>query len=184
KYIRMERFCEDARVLERLRQTRRQDGRVVSRLVEGKDQEGAKYRDELEYDEPPRNVPSHRALAILRGHHEYIPSIASELRGPGAPAGATHPCEGLIAEAAGISNQGRAADSWLQEVVRWTWRVKLLGHMETELLGELRERAEDEAIRVFASNLKDLLLAAPAGPRVTLAMDPGLRTGVKIAVVD
>src|SRR5690554_1139115 len=184
KYILMERFSEDARLLERLRQTLRQDGRVVSRLVEGKEQEGAKYRDYFEYDEPLRNVPSHRALAILRGRNEGILSIALELGDPEAPAGATHPCEGLIAEAAGISNQGRAADSWLQEVVRWTWRVKLLGHMETELLGELRERAEDEAIRVFASNLKDLLLAAPAGPRVTLAMDPGLRTGVKIAVVD
>ena len=184
KYILMERFSEDARLLERLRQTLRQDGRVVSRLVEGKEQEGAKYRDYFEYDEPLRNVPSHRALAILRGRNEGILSIALELGDPEAPAGATHPCEGLIAEAAGMSNQGRAADSWLQEVVRWTWRVKLLGHMETELLGELRERAEDEAIRVFASNLKDLLLAAPAGPRVTLAMDPGLRTGVKIAVVD
>ena len=184
KYILMERFSEDARLLERLRQTLRQDGRVVSRLVAGKEQEGAKFRDYFEYDEPLRKVPSHRALAILRGRNEGILSIALELGEPDAPATASHPCEGLIAEAAGISNQGRAADGWLQEVVRWTWRVKLLGHMETELLGELREAAEDEAIRVFASNLKDLLLAAPAGPRVTLAMDPGLRTGVKLAVVD
>ncbi|NLY57924.1 MAG: RNA-binding transcriptional accessory protein [Gammaproteobacteria bacterium] len=184
KYILMERFSEDARLLERLRQALRQDGRVVSRLVEGKEQEGAKFRDYFEYDEPLRNVPSHRALAILRGRNEGILSIALELGDPEAPATATHPCEGLIAEAAGISHQGRPADNWLQEVVRWTWRVKLLGHMETELLGDLREAAEDEAIRVFASNLKDLLLAAPAGPRVTLAMDPGLRTGVKLAVVD
>ncbi|GGJ02512.1 Tex family protein [Halopseudomonas pertucinogena] len=184
KYILMERFSEDARLLERLRQTLRQDGRVVSRLVPGKEQEGAKFRDYFEYDEPLRNVPSHRALAILRGRNEGILSIALELGEPDAPAGASHPCEGLIAESAGIGNQGRAADGWLQEVVRWTWRVKLLGQMETELLGELREAAEDEAIRVFASNLKDLLLAAPAGPRVTLAMDPGLRTGVKLAVVD
>ena len=184
KYILMERFSEDARLLERLRQALRQDGRVVSTLVAGKEQEGAKFRDYFEYDEPLRKVPSHRALAILRGRNEGVLSIALELGDPDAPAGTTHPCEALIAEAAGISNQGRAADSWLQEVVRWTWRVKLLGHMETELLGDLRESAEDEAIRVFASNLKDLLLSAPAGPRVTLAMDPGLRTGVKLAVVD
>ena len=184
KYILMERFSEDARLLERLRQALRQDGRVVSRLVTGKEQEGAKFRDYFEYDEPLRKVPSHRALAILRGRNEGILSIALELGEPDAPATAMHPCEGLIAESADIRNQGRAADSWLQEVVRWTWRVKLLGHMETELLGELREAAEDEAIRVFASNLKDLLLSAPAGPRVTLAMDPGLRTGVKLAVVD
>ena len=184
KYILMERFSEDARLLERLRQALRQDGRVVSTLVAGKEQEGAKFRDYFEYDEPLRKVPSHRALAILRGRNEGVLSIALELGDPDAPAGTTHPCEALIAEAAGISNKGRAADSWLQEVVRWTWRVKLLGHMETELLGELRESAEDEAIRVFASNLKDLLLSAPAGPRVTLAMDPGLRTGVKLAVVD
>ena len=184
KYILMERFSEDARLLERLRQALRQDGRVVSTLVAGKEQEGAKFRDYFEYDELLRKVPSHRALAILRGRNEGVLSIALELGDPDAPAGTTHPCEALIAEAAGISNQGRAADSWLQEVVRWTWRVKLLGHMETELLGDLRESAEDEAIRVFASNLKDLLLSAPAGPRVTLAMDPGLRTGVKLAVVD
>ena len=184
KYILMERFSEDARLLEQLRQLLRQDGRVVSRLVAGKEQEGAKFRDYFEYDEPLSRVPSHRALAILRGRNEGVLSIALEVGEPDAPATATHPCEGLIAASAGISNQGRAADSWLQEVVRWTWRVKLLGHMETELLGNLREAAEDEAIRVFASNLKDLLLSAPAGPRITLAMDPGLRTGVKLAVVD
>lgn len=184
KYILMERFSEDARLLERLRQLLRQEGRVVSRLVAGKEQEGAKFRDYFEYDEPLSKVPSHRALAILRGRNEGILSIALEVGEPDTPATATHPCEGLIAASAGITHQGRAADAWLQEVVRWTWRVKLLGHMETELLGDLREAAEDEAIRVFASNLKDLLLSAPAGPRVTLAMDPGLRTGVKLAVVD
>ena len=184
KYILMERFSEDARLLERLRQALRQDGRVVSRLVAGKEQEGAKFRDYFEYDEPLRNVPSHRALAILRGRNEGVLNIVLQLGDPEAPATASHPCEGMIAEAAQISDQGRPADRWLNEVVRWTWRVKLSGHLETELLGELREAAEDEAIRVFASNLKDLLLSAPAGPRVTLAMDPGLRTGVKLAVID
>ncbi|QJD60052.1 RNA-binding transcriptional accessory protein [Pseudomonas sp. gcc21] len=184
KYILMERFSEDAALLERLRQAMRQDGRLTSRLIAGKEQEGAKFRDYFEYDEAFRNVPSHRALAILRGRNEGILSIALQLGDPDAPATATHPCEGMIAEAFGIQDQGRPADKWLAEVVRWTWRVKLLGHVETELLGDLREAAEDEAIRVFANNLKDLLLAAPAGPKVTLAMDPGLRTGVKLAVVD
>ena len=184
KYILMERFSEDARLLERLRQALRQDGRVVSRLVAGKEQEGAKFRDYFEYDEQLRKVPSHRALAILRGRNEGVLNIALELGEPDAPATASHPCEGMIAEATQIRDQGRPADKWLGEVVRWTWRVKLSGHLETELLGELREAAEDEAIRVFASNLKDLLLSAPAGPRVTLAMDPGLRTGVKLAVID
>ncbi|MEH6388731.1 Tex family protein [Pseudomonas profundi] len=184
KYILMERFSEDAGLLERLRQAMRQDGRVTSRLIAGKEQEGAKFRDYFEYDEAFRNVPSHRALAILRGRNEGILSISLQLGDPDAPSTATHPCEGMIAEAFDITDQGRPADKWLAEVVRWTWRVKLLGHVETELLGDLREVAEDEAIRVFANNLKDLLLAAPAGPKVTLAMDPGLRTGVKLAVVD
>ena len=184
KYILMERFSEDAGLLERLRQAMRQDGRLTSRLVAGKEQEGAKFRDYFEYDEAFRNVPSHRALAILRGRNEGILSLSLQLGDPEAPASATHPCEAMIAEAFAIKDQGRPADKWLAEVVRWTWRVKLLGHVETELMGELREAAEDEAIRVFASNLKDLLLAAPAGPKVTLAMDPGLRTGVKLVVVD
>lgn len=184
KYILMERFSEDASLIERLRQALRQDGRVVSRLVGGKEQEGAKFRDYFEYDEPLKNVPSHRALAILRGRNEGILSIALELGDTETAAGAMHPCEAIIAQAAGITQQGRPGDKWLGEVVRWTWRVKLLGHLETELLGELREAAEDEAIRVFASNLKDLLLSAPAGPRVTLALDPGLRTGVKVVVID
>ena len=184
KYILMERFSENAALLDKLRRALREEGRVVSRLVAGKEQEGAKFSDYFEYDEPLAKVPSHRALAILRGRNEGVLSIALEL-GDEAPAvGAMHPCEGLIAEAVGIENQGRAADKWLLEVVRWTWRVKLLGHLETELLGELREGAEDEAIRVFASNLKDLLLSAPAGPRITLGLDPGLRTGVKVVVVD
>ena len=184
KYILMERFAENASLLERLRSALREDGRVASRVVSGKEQEGAKFADYFEYDEPLKKVPSHRALAILRGRNEGVLSIALEL-GDAEPApGSLHPCEGLVAETVGISNQGRAADRWLNEVVRWTWRVKLLGHLETELLGELREAAEDEAIRVFASNLKDLLLSAPAGQRVTLGLDPGLRTGVKVVVVN
>ncbi|SDT03933.1 uncharacterized protein SAMN05216421_2756 [Halopseudomonas xinjiangensis] len=184
KYILMERFSEDASLIERLRQALRQDGRVVSRLVPGKEEEGAKFRDYFEYDEPLKTVPSHRALAILRGRNEGVLSIALELGDGEAAPGSMHPCEAIIAKSVGVEQQGRAADKWLGEVVRWTWRVKLLGHLETELLGDLREAAEDEAIRVFASNLKDLLLSAPAGPRVTLALDPGLRTGCKLVVVD
>jgi len=184
KYILMERFSENAALLEKLRRALREEGRVASRLVAGKEQEGAKFSDYFEYDEPLARVPSHRALAILRGRNEGVLSIALELGDEAPVVGAMHPCEGIIADAVGIENQGRAGDKWLAEVVRWTWRVKLLGHLETELLGELREGAEDEAIRVFASNLKDLLLSAPAGPRITLGLDPGLRTGVKVVVVD
>lgn len=184
KYILMERFSEQASLLETLRQALREDGRVVSKLVAGKEQDGAKFRDYFDYSETLSKVPSHRALAILRGRNEGMLSIALELGDSEAPAGLPHPCEGMIAKAVGIRDQARAADKWLAEVVRWTWRVKLLGHLETELLGDLREGAEDEAIRVFASNLKDLLLSAPAGPRVTLGLDPGLRTGVKVVVVD
>lgn len=184
KYILMERFSEQASLLETLRRALREDGRVVSKLVPGKEQDGAKFRDYFDYSEALSKVPSHRALAILRGRNEGMLSIALELGDSDVPAGTPHPCEGMIAQAFAIKDQGRAADKWLAEVVRWTWRVKLLGHLETELLGDLREGAEDEAIRVFASNLKDLLLSAPAGPRVTLGLDPGLRTGVKVVVVD
>ncbi|PKM29595.1 MAG: RNA-binding transcriptional accessory protein [Gammaproteobacteria bacterium HGW-Gammaproteobacteria-11] len=184
KYILMERFSEQASLIDSLRQALRQDGRVVSRVVPGKEEEGSKFRDYFEYAEALSKVPSHRALAILRGRNEGILSIALELGEADTPASAMHPCEGIIGQAVGIRDQGRAADKWLAEVVRWTWRVRLLGHLETELLGDLREAAEDEAIRVFANNLKDLLLSAPAGPRVTLALDPGLRTGVKVVVVD
>ena len=151
KYILMERFAENASLLERLRSALREDGRVASRLVAGKEQEGAKFADYFEYDEPLKKVPSHRALAILRGRNEGVLSIALEL-GDAEPApGSLHPCEGLVAETVGISNQGRAADRWLNEVVRWTWRVKLLGHLETELLGELAAElqrcAADSAVR-------------------------------------
>ncbi|WP_312930424.1 Tex family protein, partial [Stutzerimonas nitrititolerans] len=127
-------------------------------------------------------VPSHRALAMFRGRNEGILSIALKV-GDEAP-GSMHPGETMIGERFGIDNRGRAADKWLAEVVRWTWKVKLYTHLETDLLGELRDKAEDEAISVFARNLHDLLLAAPAGPRATLALDPGLRTGCKVAVVD
>ncbi|MEE4462480.1 Tex family protein, partial [Azotobacter chroococcum] len=182
KYILMERFAEDATLLERLRGFLKAESTLSARLVAGKEQEGAKFSDYFEHDEPLKGTPSHRALAIFRGRQEGVLSAALRV-GEELP-GSMHPCEGMIGERFGIDNQGRAADKWLAEVVRWTWKVKLYTHLETDLFGELREAAETEAINVFARNLHDLLLAAPAGPRVTLALDPGLRTGCKVAVVD
>ena len=136
----------------------------------------------FEHDEKLAKVPSHRALAMFRGRNEGILSLAIRL--PGEEDAPIHPAQVAIAKQVGISDEGRPADKWLSEVVRWTWRVKLYTALETELLGRLREQAELTAIEVFAANLKDLLLAAPAGQKVTLAIDPGLRTGCKVAVVD
>lgn len=182
KYILMERFAEDASLLDKLRSFLKDNATLSARLVPGKENEGAKFSDYFEHDEPLKGVPSHRALAIFRGRNEGILSASLKV-GEELP-GTLHPCEMMIGERFGLQNQGRAADKWLAEVVRWTWKVKLYNHLETDLLGELREKAEDEAIAVFARNLHDLLLAAPAGPRATLALDPGLRTGCKVAVVD
>ncbi|MFI8481730.1 Tex family protein [Pseudomonas sp. NPDC078700] len=182
KYILMERFAEDAALLTRLRSFMSDNAIISARLVAGKETEGAKFRDYFEHDEKLKGMPSHRALAIFRGRNEGI--LSSSLKVGDELPGTMHPCEGMIGERFGISNQGRPADKWLGEVVRWTWKVKLYTHLETDLLGDLRESAENEAISVFARNLNDLLLAAPAGPRATLGLDPGLRTGCKIAVVD
>ncbi|WP_068824963.1 Tex family protein [Pseudomonas sp. BMS12] len=182
KYILMEGFAEDASLLDKLRSFLKNEATLSARLVAGKEVEGAKFSDYFEHDEPLKNVPSHRALAIFRGRNEGILGASLKV-GEEAP-GTMHPCELMIAERFGVEQRGRAADKWLGEVVRWTWKVKLYTHLETDLLGELREKAEDEAINVFARNLHDLLLAAPAGPRATLALDPGLRTGCKVAVVD
>ncbi len=183
KYILMERFSEDANLLAKLRNYLWQEGLLSSRLIEGKENEGAKFSDYFEHDEPIKQVPSHRALAMFRGRNENILSL-SIAAGDSEDKTATHPCEIMVAEHWKIENQQRAADRWLKEVVRWTWRIKLYTHLETDLMGQLRERAEEEAIQVFANNLKDLLLAAPAGPKATIGLDPGLRTGVKLAVVD
>lgn len=182
RYILMERFAEDADLLARLRQLLRQTGLLCARVLEGKAEAGAKFRDYFEHAERWSQVPSHRALAMFRGRAEGV--LALSLTLPEAETLAIHPCEQLVADHVGIRDQGRPADAWLREVVRWTWRVKLLTHLETELLGELRQRAEAEAIEVFARNLKELLMAAPAGPRITLGIDPGLRTGCKAVVVD
>ena len=182
RYILMERFAEDANLLGKLRQLLKQEAQLSARLLEGKEREAAKFRDYFEHDEPVHSVPSHRALAMLRGRNEGF--LALSLTLPSAEGQAVHPGEVRIASHWHITQQGRAADSWLAEVVRWTWRVKMLPHLESDLLSELREAAEQEAIRVFADNLKDLLMAAPAGTRPTIGLDPGLRTGVKVAVID
>lgn len=186
KYILMERFAEDANLLSSLRDFLSRDGYLSARLVAGKEQEGSKFRDYFEHDEYLHKIPSHRALAMFRGRNEGILTLAiiTELPDPDKPAVITSPCELMIAKHFAISDQGRAGDSWLKEVVRWCWRVKLYTHLETDLMGQLREAAETEAIDVFAGNLKDLLLSAPAGPKATIGLDPGLRTGVKVAVVD
>ncbi|MBL4827924.1 MAG: RNA-binding transcriptional accessory protein [Spongiibacteraceae bacterium] len=183
KYILMERFSEDANLLENLRNFLWQEGTLSARMVEGKENEGAKFRDYFEHDEAIKTTPSHRALAMYRGRNEGVLNLAIVV-GDTEDKTATHLCEVMVAEHWNISDQKRPADKWLKEVIRWTWRIKLYTHLETDLMGQLRERAETEAINVFASNLKDLLLAAPAGPKATIGLDPGLRTGVKFAVVD
>ena len=178
----MERFAEDPELIGQLRERLWQEGELSARVLDGKQQEGAKFSDYFEHDEKLAKVPSHRALAMFRGRNEGILSLAIRL--PGEDDAPIHPAQVAIAKHVGISDEGRAADKWLSEVVRWTWRVKLYTALETELLGRLREHAEQTAIDVFAANLKDLLLAAPAGQKVTLALDPGLRTGCKVAVID
>ncbi|GAA0626066.1 Tex family protein [Halomonas beimenensis] len=182
KQILMERFAEEAELVGRLRERLWSEGELSARVIDGKQKEGAKFSDYFEHDEPLAKVPSHRALAMFRGRNEGVLSLS--LRLPGEEEAVIHPAQVAIARHVGIEDRGRPADRWLAEVVRWTWRVKLYTHLETELMGRLRERAEQEAIEVFAANLKDLLLAAPAGPKATLAIDPGLRTGCKVAVVD
>jgi uncharacterized protein len=181
RQILMERFAEDAELLGRLREYLREQGQLVSSLVTGKEREGAKFSDYFEYREALSKIPSHRALALFRGRNEGVLSLNLEIS---EATDERHPCEAMTAKAQGIRRQDRAADDWLWETARWAWRVKISLHLELELFSELRERAEEEAIRVFAHNLHDLLLAAPAGHRVTIGLDPGLRTGVKVAVLD
>jgi uncharacterized protein len=184
RHILMERFAEDAALLGQLRAHLAQHGLLVSTLVEGKADAGAKFRDYFDYQEKLREVPPHRALALLRGRNEDLLRVSLKLPEDLAETPVAHPCEAMIARRFGITQHNRAADKWLADTVRWSWRIKLALHLELELLGALRERAEEEAIRVFARNLHDLLLAAPAGARTTIGLDPGLRTGVKVAVVD
>ncbi|KAA3653720.1 MAG: RNA-binding transcriptional accessory protein [Proteobacteria bacterium] len=183
RQILIEQFSEDAALLDALRGLLGERGRIVSKVLEGQETEGAKFRDWFDFSEPLASIPSHRMLALLRGRNEGALRLSIELPDP-PPAGELGPCELTVARHAGIRDNGRAADRWLMDTARWAWSVKIAVHLELELMNTLRERAEEEAIRVFAGNLKDLLLAAPAGPRVTIGLDPGLRTGVKVAVVD
>jgi uncharacterized protein len=187
RQILMERFSEDATLLQSLREYVQDHGVVESKVAEGKQEEGEKFADYFDYSEPLSAIPSHRALALMRGRREGMLDVVlrldTEEEKPkwDAP---HNPCESRIAARFGIRQSGRPADKWLGDTVRWTWRVKSFMHLETELMGALREKSELEAINVFATNLKALLLAAPAGQRATMGLDPGLRTGVKVAVVD
>jgi protein Tex len=193
RQILMEQFAEDAQLLGELREHLQTNGQLVSKVVAGKEEAGAKFRDYFDYREPISAIPSHRGLALFRGRKEEILQLALKLpeelteQAAGTPAPLSAPfnsCERRIAARFNIADQGRPADAWLLQTARWTWQVKLGWQLEGELFAALRERAEEEAIRVFARNLHDLLLAAPAGPRATMGLDPGLRTGVKVAVVD
>jgi uncharacterized protein len=188
RQILMEKFAEDAELLGGLRAYLSEHGHVRSTVVEGKETEGAKFRDWFDFAEPIATMPSHRALALLRGRNEGMLQVSlvldSELDPEAVKPGTQNPCEQRIAVRFGIKPQGRPADKWLADTVRWTWKIKVFTHLELELMNELRERAEEEAIRIFGKNLKDLLLAAPAGQHVTMGVDPGIRTGCKIAVVD
>lgn len=180
RYILMERFAEQADLLEKLRDYLWHNATLRARMVAGKEQEGAKFKDYFEHDEPLYKAPSHRVLAMLRGRNEGVLNLALVT---GEDEGAS-PCEGIITHHLKLNLQSRPADKWLQGVVSWTWKIKLSLQMETELIGRIRESAEEEAIKVFAMNLQDLLMAAPAGMRCTMGLDPGIRTGVKVAVVD
>jgi protein Tex len=179
-----EQFGETAEILGAVREYLFKQGSVISTVIDGKQgEEGEKFRDYYDYSETIRTVPSHRALALFRARNAGVLTVKLGL-GEELDAQVPHPGESLIARHVGIANQGRAADKWLADVCRWCWRVKVQPHIENELLTQLREQAETEAIHVFARNLKDLLLAAPAGPKAVIGLDPGLRTGVKVAVVD
>ncbi len=184
RYILMERFAEDAELLAKLRQYLTANATIESKVIEGKEQEGEKFRDYFAHSEPLKNVPSHRALAMFRGRNEGILSISINAD-PLAEEGAkSSQCEEIIREHLGVIFNNQPADKWREQVIAWTWKVKALLHLETELMANLREKAEEEAIDVFARNLSALLMAAPAGARNTMGLDPGLRTGVKVAVVD
>ncbi len=180
----MERIAEDANLLEKIRNHLNRNAELVSRVVEGKEQEGEKFKDYFNHNEPLSKVPSHRALAMLRGRNEGFLTLAMNAD-PEQEEGARQSyCETIIADHYGVTLSSAPADTWRKQVISWAWRIKVSMHMETELMGAMKERAEIEAIEVFATNLKDLLMAAPAGPRATLGLDPGLRTGSKIAIVD
>ncbi|WP_233345791.1 Tex family protein, partial [Saccharomonospora iraqiensis] len=179
--ILVERFAEDADLIGELRERMWSRGWITATVREGKETEGAKFADYFDFAEPMAKLPSHRVLALLRGEKEEILTVSTEPDEPGTDA---DEYEARIAARFGITDEGRPADRWLRDTVRWAWRTKVLLHLGIDLRMRLRQAAEDEAVRVFAANLRDLLLAAPAGTRATIGLDPGYRTGVKVAVVD
>lgn len=179
-----EQFGETASLLSKLRDHLQKEGIVSATVIEGQEQaEGEKFRDYYAYTETFKTIPSHRALALFRGRQAGVLALKLTLN-DALEAQTPHPNEAMIAAHYGIQSKGRAADTWLANVCRWCWRVKVQPHLENDLLSQLREQAEHEAINIFARNLKDLLLAAPAGPKAVIGLDPGLRTGVKVAAVD
>ncbi|WP_246201690.1 Tex family protein [Streptomyces alboniger] len=179
-----ERFSEDADLIGELRERMWVRGRLAAKVREGKEEAGAKFADYFDFAEPFKELPSHRVLAMLRGEKEEVLDLTLEPEEPAATPGTPSSYEGIVAQRFGIADRGRPGDKWLQDTVRWSWRTRILVHLGIDLRLRLRTAAEDEAVRVFASNLRDLLLAAPAGTRATLGLDPGFRTGVKVAVVD
>ncbi|MGY1579111.1 Tex family protein [Streptomyces sp. MN13] len=176
-----ERFSEDADLIGELRERMWVRGRLAAKVREGKEEAGAKFADYFDFAEPFTELPSHRVLAMLRGEKEEVLDLVLE---PEEPTEGPSSYEGTIAHRFGIADRGRPADKWLTDTVRWAWRTRVLVHLGIDLRLRLRTAAEDEAVKVFAANLRDLLLAAPAGTRATLGLDPGFRTGVKVAVVD
>lgn len=184
RFILMEQFAEDAELLAKIRRYLQQNAFITSTVAPGKEQDASKYKDYFEHREKLISTPSHRALAMFRGRNEGMLQIKMDADPQNEDSSQASQCEHIIAEHYNIKARNRAADAFLQQVVQWTWRVKISLHMETELFSTLREQAEEEAIRVFARNLNDLLMAAPAGAKATMGLDPGLRTGVKVAIID
>ncbi|MFJ4835036.1 Tex family protein [Streptomyces sp. NPDC088747] len=178
-----ERFSEDADLIGELRERMWVRGRLVAKVRDGKEEAGAKFADYFDFAEPFKALPSHRVLAMLRGEKEDVLDLVLEPEEPSEQPGPSS-YEGIVAHRFHIADRGRPGDKWLTDTVRWAWRTRLLVHLGIDLRLRLRTAAEDEAVNVFASNLRDLLLAAPAGTRSTLGLDPGFRTGVKVAVVD
>ena len=184
RYILMERFAEDAGLLAKVRDYLAKNAVIVSKVIEGKETEGAKFQDYFDHQELLKNVPSHRALAMFRGRNEGILQLSLNAD-PDAEEGSRQSyCEEIIRDYLDVRFTAQPADKWREQVIAWTWKIKVSLHLETELMASLREKAEEEAIDVFARNLTALLMAAPAGAKSTMGLDPGLRTGVKVAVVD
>jgi uncharacterized protein len=186
KQILMERWSENAELSGQLRSYLWDYGYLQSRVFEDKKNEAEKFRDYFEYDEQLKKIPPHRALAVFRGRKEgfLAVSLISHLKTEDSAVKTLDPCEAMICKRFAIEDKKRAADKWLLEAVRWTWKIKLLTRLESDLLGQLRETADEESIRVFAENMKAILLAPPAGNKITIGLDPGLRTGVKVSIVD